>query len=149
VAATVAVAGARLRVWNLHLDTRINLGERLEQLRPVADAARKEPIETVVIGGDFNTNPYRWLFRRVPVFPSGQAGAVDDFMKEHGFETPLAEAGSTTHRGPLRMRLDTIYLRGLKAADWNVEKSVKSSDHFPLWVEVAWPPAAEAAAKAE
>lgn len=63
--ATVEAAGRRLRLYNLHLDTRINIEERLAQLAPVLEAARRQPLDAVVIGGDFNTNPFRWAWAAV------------------------------------------------------------------------------------
>lgn len=139
LAATVDIAGRPLRLYNVHLDTRINTADRLEQLRPVLEAARQEKVGDVIIGGDFNTNPFRWLFNRLPIFRSDQAGAVDEFMQEHGFRTPLAELGSTMSKALFRARLDALYLRGLKASDAGVDRDVGVSDHFPVWVDLAWP----------
>lgn len=139
LAATLDVAGRPLRVYNLHLDTRLNTKDRLEQLRPVVEAALAQPVADVVIGGDFNTNAFRWLFHVLPIFRSDQAGAVDDFMKENGFETPFAEAGPTSRKRLLRFRLDSLYSRGLPVGKFGVERSVESSDHVPLWMELLWP----------
>lgn len=139
LAATLDVAGRPLRVYNLHLDTRLNTKDRLEQLRPVVEAALAQPVADVVIGGDFNTNAFRWLFHVLPIFRSDQAGAVDDFMKENGFETPFAEAGPTSRKRLLRFRLDSLYSQGLPVGKFGVERSVESSDHVPLWMELLWP----------
>jgi endonuclease/exonuclease/phosphatase family metal-dependent hydrolase len=139
VAATVDVAGRPLRVYNLHLDTRINTQDRLTQLQPVLEAATNHEVATTVIGGDFNTNPLRWLFHRVPIFRSNQAAAVDDLMRENGFSTPLTGTGATINRKLFKARVDSIYTRGLVESSAGVAREVRSSDHFPVWVEVAWP----------
>ena len=55
VAARVRTPWGDLRVWNAHLDTRINAAERLEQLQPVIDEASRHTGPRL-IGGDFNTN---------------------------------------------------------------------------------------------
>jgi len=145
--ATVEAAGRRLRLYNLHLDTRINIDARLAQLAPVLEAARRQPHETVVIGGDFNTNPLRWAWGgRLPWFRSNQAAEVDSFMDARGFATPLTASGSTTHRKLWKVRLDSIYIRGLEPKDFHIEEGVDVSDHFPVWLDLAWPPAATAAA---
>lgn len=141
---TVDVGGRPLRVYNVHLDTRINVQDRLAQIRPVVEAAERQPLEEVIIGGDFNTNPFRWLFHRFPVFRSNQAAAMDEFMREKGFRAPLAESGSTVNRAVFRGRVDALYARGLTARESGVEREVDSSDHFPVWVDLAWPPAATA-----
>jgi len=141
---TVDVGGRPLRIYNVHLDTRINVQDRLAQIRPVVEAAERQPLEEVIIGGDFNTNPFRWLFHRLPIFRSNQAGAMDEFMRESGFRAPLSESGSTVNRTLLRGRVDAVYARGLTAQETGVEREVDSSDHFPVWVDLAWPPAATA-----
>lgn len=140
LAATAHVGGHPLRLYNLHLDTRLNPQDRLEQLRPVVDAARDHAIAGAVVGGDFNTNPLRWLFHVIPIFRSDQAGAVDDFMRENGFDTPVAHAGSTSRKGLLRFRLDSLYSRGVHVQAFGVERSVEVSDHLPVWMDIRWPP---------
>ncbi len=149
VGATVAVSGQPLRVYNVHLDTRINTADRLAQLQPVLEAARRHPVESVVIGGDFNTNPLRWAFHRLPVFRSTQAAALDNFMQNEGFHAPLTQSGSTSNRSLFKARLDSLYARQLEVKSFQVERSVQSSDHFPVWIEVAWPPAAEEKTRAQ
>jgi len=147
LAATLQVGQADLRVYNLHLDTRINPGDRLEQLRPVVAQAHAHPIPRLVIAGDFNTNPFRWLGHvlpfHFPIFRANQAKAVHKFMAAHSLETRLSKAGPTSRKGPLgllRARLDSIYTRGLEVRNFGVERSVKVSDHSPVWIDVAWPP---------
>lgn len=138
LAVTLDVAGRPLRLYNLHLDTRLNAKDRIEQLHPVVEAARRSPVAEVIIGGDFNTNPFRWLFHVFPLFGSHQAKALDEFMKENGFATPLANSGSTTNRRLLKMRVDSLYTRGLSVTASAVERSIEISDHFPLWMDIVW-----------
>lgn len=139
LAATLDVGETPLRVYNLHLDTRLNPAERREQLRPVAERARADAILRVVVGGDFNTSPFRWLGHVFPIFRVNQAGALDQFMAERGFGTQLASAGPTSRRGFFRFRLDSIYTRGLQVRASGVAHTVRGSDHVPVWVEVSWP----------
>ncbi|MGH9789463.1 MAG: endonuclease/exonuclease/phosphatase family protein [Candidatus Acidiferrales bacterium] len=135
---TLELGERRLRLYNVHLDTRINARQRIEQLQPIVEAARRYGAAEVVIGGDFNTNPFYWLLPVLPVFRSNQAKAVDDFMGQKGFATPFAEAGGTIRKWGGRFRVDTIYGRGLTARGFAVEESVAVSDHFPVWVDLAW-----------
>lgn len=139
LAVTLDVGPNSLRLYNLHLDTRLNAGERREQLRPAAERARTDPVRRIIVGGDFNTAPVRWLGHIFPIFYSRQAGGVDRFMRAHGFATPLAKAGSTARRFLLGLRLDTIYTRGLAVHAAGVAHSVEGSDHKPVWIEVSWP----------
>ena len=71
--------------------------------------------------------------------------ALDAFMAKQGFKTPLAESGSTTRGRLWRARLDAIYIRGLEARGSDVERQVSVSDHFPVWLDLAWPPATSGA----
>jgi len=140
LAATVDVAGRPLRVYNVHLDTRINRKQRIEQLRPMVEAALRHEVKEVVAGGDVNTLPLFFFFHLFPIFFSPQAKALDRFMQEKGFDTPLAKSGSTTSRR-FKLRLDALYSRGVTPQAVAVERSVDVSDHFPVWMEIAWPPA--------
>lgn len=140
LAATLDVAGRPLRVYNVHLDTRLNASERIEQLRSVVEAAQRQPVSAVVIGGDFNTNPFRWLFHVVPYFRSGQAGGLDAWMEQNGFSTAFAGGDATARKALLGMRLDSFYTRGLEVEEFAVEEGTELSDHQPVWMEAAWPP---------
>jgi endonuclease/exonuclease/phosphatase family metal-dependent hydrolase len=136
---TVEVGARKLRVYNVHLDTRINARQRIEQLQPVLEAAGAAPADAVVVGGDFNTNPLYWLLPVLPLFRSNQAKAVDDHMKKSGFTTPFSETGGTMKKWGGRYRVDAIYSRGVGLRGSGVEEGVTVSDHFPIWVDVAWP----------
>ena len=134
MAATVEMPGRAVRVYNVHLDTRLTPEERLLQLEPVVAEAVKQP--AAIVGGDFNTiNAVSSLLPLVPVPLPGfsQAAGLDAYMQSKGFAAPFAGIGRT-HRFP--MRLDAVYARGLKVEGEGKETSVTVSDHFPLWVDL-------------
>jgi len=134
VAATVQLPGRTVRVYNVHLDTRLTPEERLRQLAPVVAEALKQP--AAIIGGDFNTiTAVTSLLPFVPLPVPGfsQATGLDAYMHGKGFATPFAGIGRT-HRFP--MRLDAVFARGLEVEGFDKETSVDVSDHFPLWVDV-------------
>ena len=137
--ATVELGGRKLRVYNVHLDTRINAGQRIEQLQPVVEAASRAAADAVVIGGDFNTNPFYWALPVLPLFRSNQAKAVDDHMAKSGFTTPFSETGGTMKKWGGRFRVDALYSRGSAVKASAVEGGVTVSDHFPVWVDLTWP----------
>ena len=141
LAARASLPGGEIQLYNVHLDTRLNSSQRLEQLQPVVEAAKESRAPVVIVGGDFNTNPFRWLGSTIPWFRSNQSKAVDEVFKRAGFLSPLREAGSTSRRGLLRMRLDSIYSRGAEIQGSGIERDVDVSDHYPLWIDLAWPPA--------
>jgi endonuclease/exonuclease/phosphatase family metal-dependent hydrolase len=138
MAATVQLPGRSVRVYNVHLDTRLTPEERLVQLEPVITAALRQP--AAIIGGDFNTiNAVPALLPYVPV-PApgyGQAVGLDTYMKSKGFSAPFEKIGRTHY---LAMRLDGVYARGVKVEREGKEMSVDVSDHYPLWLDVKVPP---------
>ena len=144
LAATVASPFGAVRVYNAHLDTRINAQDRVEQLLPVIEdaAAWTGPR---VIGGDFNTSNFRWI-RNVMPLPLGhfQGRAVYDAMTQRGFSTPFRNTGATfDHFG---FQLDWIYVRDLATRQPAVVK-MDFSDHHALVVRVQ--PAAVLATQAQ
>src|SRR5262249_29782996 len=76
LAVTTETPDGPLRVYDVHLDTRLDPSDRVAQLRPVVESARRESLP-VIVGGDFNTNPFAWAFRLIPTAPSNQPLAVD------------------------------------------------------------------------
>ena len=124
-----------VQVWNAHLDTRINAAERLEQLQPVIEEAAKREGATL-IGGDFNTNEFRWLGNVAPV-PGGPGHgvAIRRAMEARGFVTPFADGVVTFPT--LRRHLDWIFVRGLRAVDSSVEVA-PFSDHHAIWTRLAF-----------
>jgi endonuclease/exonuclease/phosphatase family metal-dependent hydrolase len=124
---------SELQVWNVHLDTRINAKERLDQLRPVIDEASRYT-GPQLIGGDFNTNELYWVRNVVPVRGGPSHGAtIRSAMKEHGFETPFS--GSLNTFPALRRHLDWIFVRDLSPLEASVE-FVPFSDHNAIWARL-------------
>jgi endonuclease/exonuclease/phosphatase family metal-dependent hydrolase len=134
VAATVQTPWGGLRVWNAHLDTRINAAERLEQLQPIIYEASRHTGPRL-IGGDFNTNDCYWLRNVVPI-PGGPShgAAIRSAMKHHGFETPFPDALNTFPA--LRRHLDWIFVQDVRSLAASVEPAA-FSDHNAIWVRVS------------
>jgi len=133
VSATVRTPWGDLRVWNVHLDTRINATERLEQLQPVIDAASRRTGPRL-IAGDLNTNELYWLGSVVPI-PGGPShrDAIRNAMKSHGFEMPLP--GTLNTFPAFRRHLDWIFVRDMQSLAASVEP-VPFSDHNAIWARV-------------
>jgi endonuclease/exonuclease/phosphatase family metal-dependent hydrolase len=133
-----------VRVVNTHLDSRLNTGERLKQLKPVVDHLSPGS-EPQLIGGDFNTANVLWLRRWLPVpFVALQSRTVRDFMESHGFATPFTSTGRTFSYLPLK--LDWVFVKGLQAVDAGVAP-IGFSDHRGLWVKFHRPTADTAQGK--
>lgn len=131
--ATVDTPAGEVHVFNVHLDTRINLEPRLQQLGSVTrDAASLDG--PAIIGGDFNTNDYRWLFDTVPLpFIGRQREGLLQFMEGLGYRSAF-NRGRPTHDA-LGMQLDWVFLRGLQAAGRSIHP-MQVSDHHALVVSV-------------
>jgi endonuclease/exonuclease/phosphatase family metal-dependent hydrolase len=141
LAADIAIGGGGLRVIDVHLDTRINITQRIQQLHVAVSGADQR----VVVAGDFNTNPYIWAEGILPLTPVQaatafeQAEAVGDYMRNMGFDTPTEGSGPTHHAAGMDHRLDAVYTRELWALATGVVRGLDLSDHDPLWVDLAWP----------
>ncbi|MDX2089809.1 MAG: endonuclease/exonuclease/phosphatase family protein [Kofleriaceae bacterium] len=137
LATTIDLAGAPLQLVNVHLDVRLGPVDRVRQLHPAVN----EVDERLVIGGDFNTNPYAWAASLVPlseteaIVGQEQALVIDDYMRAKKFISGIS-ADATTMRVPvLGMRTDNIYARALPIVGAGVEL-VDGSDHWPVWLDV-------------
>lgn len=124
-----------LRLWNVHLDTRINPSERVQQLEPVLRAAARADRPSL-IGGDLNTNRFHWLGNVLP-YPGlqSQAESVRDAMARIGFATPL---NGTTTFPFLWQQLDWLYVKGVDVLDSGAFPA-RSSDHHAIWAALDLP----------
>ncbi len=132
------VLGAhRLQIVNVHLDVRLGPIDRIAQLHPaVNDIADK-----VLVGGDFNTNPWAWVDGILPltgteaIVGQHQAAVVDDYLTGKGMVGAIPLSTSTMRLPGVGMRIDNLYARGLPIVASGVEH-VDGSDHWPIWVDV-------------
>lgn len=134
--AEVTAGGGKVVIYNVHLDATLNHRERLAQLADVLDDAQQHDKEPVVVGGDFNTVPLLLLGRAVPVFYSNQKKKLYAYLKRRGFETRCQAAGHTLRSGIVRFQLDGIYTKRAPVIQCAVERSMRVSDHYPLWADV-------------
>jgi len=141
ICADIVIGETRLHVVNLHLETHINITDRILHMRP----AIIDLPERVIVAGDVNTNPYLWEEGSVPLVPTAQivdtdqAPLLDDYMRALGFATPTADVGPTERMLGVESRLDAIYTRGLVVSTGHVDRTVGGSDHWPIWVDVTLP----------
>jgi len=135
VMAVVDFDGILVQVCNVHLDLRINVKERIEQVRDVIAKLNEHPIQKIIMGGDFNTVPLFWAGRILPIFYARQRHKFNQFLHEQGFQTRLADIGYTMNQKMIRFSLDSIYSRGLDANAFGIERDINVSDHKPVWVD--------------
>ena len=126
VGATVRVGATPLRVYSVHAETRTSNEKRLEQFQAVLDDLKTNhaKIERAVVVGDFNT------------LTGKDVGAASSHFTKAGFTTPFPNGESTWKTFIIELKLDWIWLRGLRATEHGIDKKIDLSDHWPLWVKV-------------
>jgi endonuclease/exonuclease/phosphatase family metal-dependent hydrolase len=126
--ATVHLGSERLRVYTTHLETRISVDQRGEQITEIINQTnRHSDIPTIVLG-DFNT------------ITGGASKKMFELMQAADFSCPLPGDTTTFQRMQfLRLKLDWIWARNVNATNAKVEGEVKASDHRPIWVDVKLP----------
>jgi len=136
LAQTVETPVGDIRLFNLHLDSRVNPEQRLEQLSTVLAAADRET-RPVIIGGDFNTGDYHWVSHVLPIPEKrSQRGPLLQRMAESGFQTPFESTGPT--HDWLGLQLDWLFLRKLLSHAAGTQE-IDFSDHHAIWAEIGLP----------
>jgi endonuclease/exonuclease/phosphatase family metal-dependent hydrolase len=126
--ATIKIAGADVRVYSIHGETRISVDKRLEQLNAILEDLNGFPGHMpAIVVGDFNT----WQ-------PSADRKTIKLFS-DAGLHTPFG--GQATFRAralfiPIEMRLDWIWFRSVEVLTYGIDRKIELSDHWPLWVNV-------------
>jgi endonuclease/exonuclease/phosphatase family metal-dependent hydrolase len=127
--ATIRISKLELRVYSVHSETRIPVSRKIEQLGAVLEDLAQYPLSTpAIVMGDFNS----WE-------PSAKS-RVRKLFSNAGFTTPFSDDEHTFTRNAilfdLELKLDWIWLRGLLAPSYGIDRSLTVSDHFPLWTVV-------------
>lgn len=124
--ATVKLGRISVRVYSIHSETRLEVDRKLEQMKAVInDLARYGKDMPAIVVGDLNT----WE----PV-------AIDKTFKlfiAENFQTPFAEESTFFTRAlfiPIELKLDWIWVRNLEATSHGIDRAIKLSDHWPLWI---------------
>jgi endonuclease/exonuclease/phosphatase family metal-dependent hydrolase len=133
LAVTVDIDHQPVTVYAVHLDNRLTVRDRRTQMMPVLEHAKAQTTP-VIIAGDFNTSPMTWIAHLIPVVTTTQDNCFEKLLREHGFDTPVADSGPT-HRY-IGMKLDGIYTRGFQTVRFATADAKNISDHLALWATV-------------
>jgi endonuclease/exonuclease/phosphatase family metal-dependent hydrolase len=126
--ATVEIDHRRWRVYSAHAETRISFDKKLEQFKAVLDDLAQYPSDMpVIIMGDLNTWEPRAGRKTIKFFTD--AGLKTSFGKEPTFRRRVMFM-------PIELELDWVWLRGLEAASFGIDRTSEVSDHWPLWTNV-------------
>jgi endonuclease/exonuclease/phosphatase family metal-dependent hydrolase len=135
LSATVETTTGPVRLVNVHLDTRINSGARVEQLAPVLDGL-KGASGPQIIGGDMNTANIGWFQSMYPIpLLQRQVAAVREMFTRNGFDSPFKSTPSTFRFLGYPLKLDWLYMKHLKPVEYDVDH-VRFSDHRGIWAHV-------------
>ena len=126
IGGTVKLGKQNLRVYSVHSETRISTEKKLDQFRAVLkDLARFPKSTPAVVMGDLNS------------WEDATVKGVRQLFTDEGFSTPFSDDEKTFKRDlvffDLKLKLDWIWLKGLTAKSYGIDRSLVVSDHFPLW----------------
>ena len=131
VGATLQIHDQKWRVYSAHGETRLSLDKKIEQYKSILGDLARFPAEMpAIVLGDLNT----W-----------EAGAERKTIKlfsEAGLRTPFGNQNTFRRRillVPIEFRLDWVWLRGLEASSYGIDRQIDISDHWPLWTKVKRP----------
>jgi len=130
--ATLKIEKTQVRVYSVHSETRIPLAQKLDQFRAVLEDLKRFPKSMpAVVMGDFNS------------WEPATVKAVRKLFTSEDFDTPFNDDDLTFKRNAilfdLELKLDWIWLRGLKATGSGIDRSITVSDHYPLWTIASVP----------
>ena len=130
--ATIKMGKRDVRVYSVHSETRIPVDQKIDQFRAVVDDLKRFPKSTpAIVMGDFNS----WEPETVK--------KVRKLFTGEGFATPFSDEDVTFKRNAVvfdvTLKLDWVWLRGLRASSSGIDHSITVSDHYPLWTVAALP----------
>jgi endonuclease/exonuclease/phosphatase family metal-dependent hydrolase len=133
IGATIKIGKTSVRVYSVHSETRMLLGQKLDQYRAaIDDLARFPKSMPAIVMGDFNS------------WEPATVEAVRKLFAQENFSTPFPDDESTFKRSAVvfdvKLKLDWIWLRGLPAKSYGIDRTMTVSDHFPLWTKVSIAP---------
>lgn len=128
IGATVKIRDSYLRIYSAHAETRISMDKKKGQLRALLEDLAQEPEGIpVIIMGDLNT------------WQPNAGSETKKLFTNAGLTTPFNDQTTFSQKilfVPLNLRLDWMWTRGLDVVNHGIDKKVKLSDHWPLWIDV-------------
>ncbi len=129
--ATLRIGQTDVRVYSVHSETRIPVSCKLEQMKAVLNdlTCRSKGMPAIILG-DLNT----WEVDAV--------SKTFELFSAESFQTPFDDQSTFSRRAlfiPIDLKLDWIWLRKLEPTRHGIERAIKLSDHWPLWVVLRRP----------
>jgi endonuclease/exonuclease/phosphatase family metal-dependent hydrolase len=123
--ATVRIGRDQVRIYSIHAETRISVKHKLEQFQAVIDDVNRHPkVARVIVLGDFNTWEGDAVTETTRLFTNAL------------FSTPFLTDQATWRTFLIELKLDWIWMRGLRVVSYGIDRRIGLSDHWPLWAVV-------------
>jgi len=121
--ADINVAGNKLSIYNLHLESKGDDQLRMAQIQEVlSDAARQAPQRPTIIAGDFNLDASK----------DNAASAFATAGFQDAIDAPRTVTRPARKLEPGR-RIDWAFIRGpVRSGMGRVHNQVRASDHYPI-----------------
>lgn len=130
--ATVEIGNQRWRVYSAHAETRLSLEKKVEQYNAILDDLARYPADMpAIVMGDLNTWELKADDKTIKLF--SDAGLTTPFDGQSTFRRRVLFV-------PIKFRLDWVWLRGLEATRFGIDREIEISDHWPLWTNVKMKP---------
>jgi endonuclease/exonuclease/phosphatase family metal-dependent hydrolase len=124
--ATIRIGKTDVRVYSVHAETRLPVNCKIDQMKAVlVDLACYPTDMPAVVLGDLNTWEPATISKTFELFATAK------------FHTPFDKQPTFRRRVlfvPIDLKLDWIWLRNLSATSHGIDRSIKLSDHWPLWI---------------
>jgi endonuclease/exonuclease/phosphatase family metal-dependent hydrolase len=128
IGATLRIHDQSWRVYSAHGETRLSLNKKIEQYKSILDDLARFPSDMpAIVLGDLNT------------WEADSERKTIKLFYEAGLRTPFGNQNTFRRRilmVPIEFRLDWVWLRGLEASSYGIDRKVGISDHWPLWTNV-------------
>ncbi len=115
-----------IRVYSIHTEVPVlSVENRVKQVNAIIKSI-PDSIDYVIVGGDFNT------------ILSATTKKIDRLFRKKNLYQATKDVDFTTQMGPngiIHMKMDHIFVRGMKLIDTGVYKGSKASDHLPVWAD--------------
>lgn len=126
VKATAVINQQTIDLVSVHTETVwLSPEKRNEQIDAIVAEINPEAA-IVIVGGDFNTTR------------EAEVTAVSDRFAEIDMERASAGTEPTVTKFGLDFTADHIFARGVSLIENGVWQQTEASDHYPVWVELAW-----------
>ena len=125
IAATVSLGQSQLRIFNAHVDPHAAADGQLQQLEEIGAQAESSNLPTLILG-DFNT------------LSAKKCKETRRYLESIGYKTAFPTGTATWRGAGIRLHADWVFSKRLSIKRWGVAKPLGVSDHWPIWVEVAF-----------